>query len=140
MSWYKLLLSHHYPKDYNHCLVIKIRKKNVYLCARCSGIFLASSIFLVINFMIPSFPSYLDLIILYSFPIPAFLNWAMESFDIFDSGNKARVFTGFMLGITFSRIAYYVITNIFYVHIWIISMICLSFVFIISVISKRAAS
>lgn len=95
-GWLFFLLSHHRPSNLDRTIQIKIGKKEVYLCARCSGtlIGLISSIWLV-----GFFSSLASFILMSLSPIPLLTDWVTQTLEWRKSNNKIRIITGFMLGI-----------------------------------------
>jgi len=75
-------------------------------------------------------------IILYLFPIPAIIDWGLHRFKIYDGSNLSRIFTGFLIGLTFATLLYTFIKNAFDINFWIVSIIYTVIVAIIFKITK----
>jgi uncharacterized membrane protein len=106
-----ILLSHHYPEEYNRCIKVTFRKKEYYLCARCFGYFSSFFVLLLISFFFNSLFVQIDWILLYILPSFAIIDWALTKFHINNGTNKSRYITGFLLGITGSRLIYLFLNN-----------------------------
>lgn len=108
-----ILLSHHYPEEYNRCIKITFRKKEHYLCARCFGYFSSFFIFFFFSFLFNQHILSFDWIILYLLPSFAVIDWALSLFKMFNGTNTIRYLTGFLLGITGSRLIFLFLSNPF---------------------------
>ena len=107
------LLSHHYPQEYNHCILFKFKQKNYYLCARCFGYYSSFFIFFLFYFFVDSFIYNFNWIILYFLPFFAFIDWELTEKKIYSGNNSIRYITGFLLGITGSRLIFLFLHNPF---------------------------
>ena len=127
----KYLLSHHEPKDYNRCFLIKIGDKEYYICSRCSGWYISFILFWIILFMGIDLILNYKTIILYLFPIPAIVDWSLHRFNVCDGNNFFRILTGFLIGLTFATLLYTFIKNPFDIDFWTVSIIYITIVAII---------
>jgi len=127
----KYLLSHHLPKDYDRCFLIKIKNKNYRICARCSGWYLSFLMFWILLLFNVNFLLNYKFIILYFFPIPAILDWILHQFRIFKGTNVLRFLTGILIGLTFAMLLYTFIKNPFDIHFWFVSIIYVTLVSIV---------
>jgi len=106
-----ILLSHHYPEEYNRCIKITFRKKEHYLCARCFGYFSSFFPFFLVSFLLNKFLIQIDWMILFIFPSFAIMDWALAKLDITNGTNLSRYITGFFLGMTGSRLIFLFLNN-----------------------------
>jgi len=132
----KYLLSHHEPKDYNRCLLIKFGGKEYYICSRCSGWYSSFILFWIFLLIGIDFILSYKIIILYLFPIPALIDWSLHRFRICNGNNLSRILTGFLIGLTFATLLYTFIKNPFDINFWIVSIIYTFIVVIIFKITK----
>ena len=130
----KCLLSHHEPKDYNRCFLIKFGDKKYYICSRCSGWYISFILFWIILLIGIDFILSYKTIILYLFPIPAIVDWSLHRFRIYDGNNFSRILTGFLIGLTFATLLYTFIKNPFDTDFWIVSII---YTVIVAIIFKN---
>ena len=93
------LLSHHSPKKLHRTIHIKIQGNDLYLCARCTGIWAGIISTLLAFFLGLSFPPGLYLLLLMVLPTPAMVDWVTQSCKLRESRNAIRIGTGFLLGI-----------------------------------------
>ena len=94
----RLLLEHHPPWLRHRCIRLRLLKREIYLCARCTGTFLGyltASIF-KIAFQSILYPTMLG--------IPALIDWSTQKLSLRESCNPIRVLTGFLLGVGFATI------------------------------------
>jgi len=106
-----ILLSHHYPEEYNRCIKITFRKKEHYLCARCFGYFSSFFLFFVASFFLDSLLVQIDWILLYILPSFAIADWIIAKYHINTGTNLTRYITGLLLGITGSRLIFLFLNN-----------------------------
>lgn len=106
----KYILSHHLPKDYYRCIKLRARGKTYLICSRCFGLYVGFFTFLIFIFF-SEFVSYR--IILYLFPIPAFLDWSLHKFRIYKGNNVSRIMSGILLGIAYAGLFHTFIRNPF---------------------------
>lgn len=119
---WKYLLSHHLPKEYNRCIILKFHNKKIRICSRCSGWYISFLLFWVLFFSGLNFFLNYKIIILYLFPIPAIIDWSLHRFKIYQGINLLRIITGFLIGLTFALLWYSFIINPLDVNFWIVSI------------------
>jgi len=120
---YKYLLSHHLPKDYDRCFLIKIRGESYRICARCSGWYLSFLIFWLLLLFDVDFLLNYKIIVLYFFPVPAILDWSLHKLTRFKGTNILRFITGILIGLTFAMLLHSFIINPFDINFWSVSVI-----------------
>jgi len=94
-----LLLSHHKPEKLHRTIRIGLRERNVYLCARCTGISAGIVSVFVAWFFNFNLPTWLYFLLLSILPAPSMVDWVTQSCKLRESRNPIRICTGFLLGI-----------------------------------------
>jgi len=120
---WKYLLSHHLPKDYDRCLQVNFNDRKVRICSRCLGWYTSFLLFWVLLFLDLTFLLSYEMVVLYFFPAPAMIDWALHRFSLYNGSNLSRVSTGFLLGFTFAMLSYIFITNPLSVNFWVVSVL-----------------
>jgi len=99
----EFLLSHHLPARYSHCVVLKIRGKPLHVCARCLGQFTAMAgaivVFSVLSVEHLYWFSPPIQVLLYLAPMPAAVDWTVQTVTGKETTNPKRITTGALLGI-----------------------------------------
>ncbi|MCD6547244.1 MAG: DUF2085 domain-containing protein [Nanoarchaeota archaeon] len=135
----EFILSHHNPDEYYRCYLIKLFGKSIHVCARCLGVYSFAILSFVFYFLV-NLSSSLNLVILYLFPIPAFVDWGLYRFKIWKGINPIRTLTGAFLGITYGRLGFLFVENPFNIHIYIVALSYIILAFLILRISLRIKS
>jgi uncharacterized membrane protein len=86
------LLSHHETAERHHCHRVRIFDRQLFLCARCSGLY--PGLFAAILAPISVWP----LAVIGFLPLPALVDWTVTRFTGSRSNNYIRTLTGFLLG------------------------------------------
>ena len=74
-TFLSLLLSHH-PVDKLHlCYAFRIGARWIHVCARCLGLYPAMAVTMVAGALYGAWPWWLEWILLFLPPLPAFLDW-----------------------------------------------------------------
>ena len=94
-----LLLSHHMPEKLHRTIRVGFRGRNVYFCARCTGIYSGILSVFVVSFFRFIFPTWLILPLIALLPLPSAVDWVSQSCKKRESRNTIRIVTGFLLGI-----------------------------------------
>lgn len=116
------ILSHHEPKDYNRCFFITLHEKRTYICSRCAGWYTSFLLFWILSFLRVEFFLNYSFIILYFFPMPAIIDWSLHRFKIYEGTNLTRIFSGFLIGLTFATLLYTFLKNPFNMDFWLVSI------------------
>ncbi len=95
-----LLLSHHMPEKLHRTIRVGFRGRNIYLCARCTGIYSGILSVFVAGFLGFNFPAWLILPLISILPLPPAVDWVTQSCKLRESMNTIRISTGFLLGIS----------------------------------------
>ena len=102
--------SHHrkgHVDYYTHTFRISIRGRDIYLCARCTGIYSSFISFFVVgmilgySFFQTKFDPYLSLFLAIMFASPLLIDWGTQKVGLRESVNPLRFATGFLFGIGF---------------------------------------
>lgn len=94
-----LLLSHHPSERLHRTIHLGFRRRNVYLCARCTGRYLGLVGVFVAYSLRLGFPLWLNLPLISVLPLPAMVDWFTQSCKLRESKNSLRLGTGLLLGI-----------------------------------------
>ncbi len=91
------MLSHHSYSKLSHTIHVSLGRKEVYLCARCTGIGVGMAVgLLYVNYLADSFLQYPGLIV--AFVLPATMDWLFQVFRLKSSTNPRRIVTGALVG------------------------------------------
>ena len=94
--WF-FMLSHHPYSRLSHTIRFGLGTKEVYLCARCTGIGIGMAVgLLYVNYLAYGFLQYPGLIV--AFVLPATLDWLFQVFRFKNSTNPRRLVTGALVG------------------------------------------
>jgi len=95
----KFSISHHHPHQYNRCY--KVGK--LHICARCLGLYPILILLVILQFHI-AVPKEYQNFVLFILPLPAIIDWSLGFIWGIKGYNWIRTFTGFLLGISISRL------------------------------------
>lgn len=101
-NFFFLLLAHHSRDNLSHTIRISLGKRKIYLCARCTGIYTALIISLLLFafvFNIESLPVWGSCLLAYTFGLPVILSWSKQTITDRDNSNRTRISTGIGGGI-----------------------------------------
>ncbi len=104
-----MLLAHHTRDDLSHTIRIKIGKREIYLCARCTAMYSALAVsFLIFTFFIDLklLPVLGTIITALAFGIPVIISWGKQTFTGRDNSNRTRISTGVGGGIGLAMLFY----------------------------------
>ena len=102
---YRFLLAHHGYYDYDRCVCLRGLKCEVFVCARCMGVYMG--LFSATMFAFVARVSLSDmnrLLLVMLLPAPAFLDWAFNIFRLSRGTNISRITSGFLLGIAYATL------------------------------------
>ena len=131
-----LLLSHHKPDKLDRTIRIRLRGKNVYICARCTGICAGILTILAAWFFGFSLPVWLYLPLLCIFPAPCAVDWVTQSCKLRESRNTLRVCTGYLLGICWGLFFLLLFKGMFYLFLHAVAILG-AYVFLICIIAWK---
>ncbi|OQA45496.1 MAG: hypothetical protein BWY47_02051 [Bacteroidetes bacterium ADurb.Bin302] len=112
-----LLLSHHPHERLHRTIHIQIKKKNVYLCARCTGTFIGIISIIIANVLGLKIPVSLYFPLIAILPLVATTDWFTQSAKLRESTNKIRIFSGFLLGISQGLILLSLLTGLYIIFL-----------------------
>lgn len=118
-----LLLSHHKPNKLNRTIHISLRGKDVYICARCTGIYAGIIAIFVAYFLGFSLPLWWYLPLLCIFPTPCAVDWITQSCKLRESRNALRVCTGFLLGICWGLFFLLLVKGVFPLFLYAVAIL-----------------
>jgi len=113
-----LLLSHHRPEKLHRTIRINFRGRNVYICARCTGVYSGILSVFIAWFLGLNFPTWLYLPLYSILPLPAVVDWITQSCKLRESRNPLRVSTGYLLGISEGLFFLMLVRGMFYLFLW----------------------
>jgi len=113
-----LLLSHHRPEKLHRTIHLNLRGKNVYLCARCIGIYSGILSLFIAWFLGFEIPAWLYLPLILILPLPSAVDWITQSCKLRESKNPIRIFTGFFFGITQGLFLLMLVKGLFYLFLY----------------------
>ncbi|HVH15033.1 MAG TPA: DUF2085 domain-containing protein [Candidatus Angelobacter sp.] len=97
--WF-FMLSHHSYSKLSHTIRINLGSRQVYLCARCTGIGVGMLVGLsYVNYLAYGLLQYPALIV--AFVLPAIVDWLFQVFRFKNSTNPRRLVTGVLVGQTY---------------------------------------
>lgn len=103
-----MLLSHHHPSMYGHCLRVSFLGRSVYLCGRCSGIYggLGGGLIILFIFQIPLNPEWFWFFVAVALGFTTVIDWMSQRLTPRKTTNFVRASTGFMSGLALAIIFY----------------------------------
>ena len=112
-----LLLSHHMPEKLHRTIRVGFHGRNVYFCARCTGIYSGILSVFVAWFLGFDFPAWLYLSLVPILPLPSAVDWVTQSCKLRESRNIIRICTGFLLGISEGLVLLMLVRGLFYLFL-----------------------
>lgn len=109
-----MLLSHHPPSMYAHCLRVSFKGRSLYLCGRCSGIYsgLGGGLLFLFIFQIQLTPEWFWFFAAVALGFTTVIDWMSQRLTPRKTTNFVRASTGFLSGIGLAVIFY--LGNLFY--------------------------
>ncbi len=97
-----MVLSHHTPDRFYRCLRLRIGRRDLHLCVRCTGQTLEAVLLLFLFALrglghLPFYDPWFQLGFVF-LPLPAAVDWARQSSRSKESTNRRRLLTGSLLG------------------------------------------
>ena len=117
-----MLLSHHPPSMYGHCLRVSIRGRSVYFCARCTGIY-AGLLLGIVGFALLGIslqPSWLWFLIAVAFGFTTVIDWMSQRLTPRKTTNLVRASTGFFSGLALAIV--FLLSDLFYMLVALLVM------------------
>jgi uncharacterized membrane protein len=103
-----MLLSHHPPSMYGHCLRLSIMGRSLYFCGRCSGIYggLGLGLLFLFIFQIQLTPDWFWFFVAVVFGFTTVIDWMSQRLTPRKTTNFVRASTGFLSGLGLAIIFY----------------------------------
>lgn len=112
LTW-AFLLSHHRPEGYSHCIELRLYGQARPICSRCLGQFTAMAVvataFSVLTLEHWYWFCWQVQVPLYLAPIPAVVDWTVQTVTARSSTNFRRVVTGAFLGVAWVNLIFSII-------------------------------
>jgi len=118
----RMLMSHHPPSMYGHCLRVTILGRSLYFCGRCTGIYggLGLGLLGLFMFQIQLEPEWLWFFISVVLGFTTIVDWMSQRLSPRKTTNLIRSSTGFMSGLALAIIFY--LANLFYMLVALAAM------------------
>jgi uncharacterized membrane protein len=118
----QMLLSHHPPSMYGHCLRVTILGRSLYFCGRCSGIYAGLGLGLIVLFAlrIQLKPDWFWFFLSVALGYTTIVDWMSQRLTPRKTTNFVRASTGFMSGLALAIIFY--LANLIYMLVALASM------------------
>ena len=103
-----MLLSHHPPSMFGHCLRVSIRGRSIYLCGRCSGIYGGLGLGLIFLFVsqVRLTPEWFWFFVSVALGFTTVIDWMSQRLTPRKTTNFVRASTGFFSGLALAIIFY----------------------------------
>lgn len=103
-----MMLSHHPPSLFGHCLRVSFRGRSVYLCSRCTGMYTGLGLGVVFLFLIgfQREPSWLWFFLALAIGFSTVVDWISQRLTPRKTTNMIRAATGFLSGVSLAMILY----------------------------------
>jgi uncharacterized membrane protein len=105
-------LAHHYPFEWDRCIIIPFKTHSFVFCTRCVGIFLGILLHLAL-YMLGYLSSIGNLYLIY-LPCIAFIDWVLYLSGLWQGNNLVRFISGVFLGLaylSYARALYHLNVN-----------------------------
>ena len=117
-----MMISHHPPSLFGHCLRVTFMGKSLYICARCGGIYGGLFGGLVALFLVgmPLEPSWLWFLFSLAIGFATVFDWITQRLTPRKTTVRVRAITGLLSGISLAIIFY--LANLFYMFVALVVM------------------
>jgi uncharacterized membrane protein len=118
----QMLLSHHPPSMYGHCLRVSFMGRSLYLCGRCSGIYggLGGGLLFLFIFRIQLIPEWFWFFVSVALGYTTIIDWMSQRLTPRKTTNLVRASTGFLSGVALAIIFF--LGNLVYMLVALASM------------------
>lgn len=100
-GFFSLLISHHMAEDFHLTYALRVGSRTLHFCARCSGLYPAMFVTLLIGRLTPQWPFWLEGALLFLAPLPALFDWGTSTATGKpERSNTVRMLTGIGLGVS----------------------------------------
>ncbi|MHA1771694.1 MAG: DUF2085 domain-containing protein [Candidatus Thorarchaeota archaeon] len=112
-----VMLSHHPPSMYGHCLRVSFRGHSLYLCGRCTGIYggMSLGIIIILFAHVNLEPSWLWFLLAVVLGLSTVIDWMTQRMTPRKTTLHLRFLTGFMSGLGLAIV--FMLSNMFYMLI-----------------------
>lgn len=119
---FHVMVSHHPPSLYGHCLRLSIRGHSIYFCARCTGIYggLFIGVIALLILGLPLVPSWLWFLTALGMGLTTVIEWTTQRLTPRKTRNLLRVTTGFLSGFALAIIFW--LGDVYYMLVALIIM------------------
>ncbi|MFX1274902.1 MAG: DUF2085 domain-containing protein [Promethearchaeota archaeon] len=121
---YNEILTHHplSEEGVTHTFYLRLGRSRVYLCSRCSGMFIGvissfSFLHVIEKIFKSQYSPELAILSCLILPIPGLVDWCLQAIQIRSSNTKRRLLSGFLIGIALHMIAF---TTKYYIYLLLI--------------------
>ncbi|MFQ5831705.1 MAG: DUF2085 domain-containing protein [Candidatus Thorarchaeota archaeon] len=117
-----VMLSHHPPSMYGHCLRVSFRGRSLYLCGRCAGIYTGLGLGLGFLFLVGfnRDPSWFWFFVSLAIGFSTVVDWISQRLTPRKTTNTIRAASGFLSGASLAMILY--LANLLYMLVALIVM------------------
>jgi uncharacterized membrane protein len=118
----QMIISHHPPSYFGHCLRVSFMGKSVYFCGRCSGIYggLAAGLLILLVGHITLEPSWLWFLGSVAIGFATVVDWTTQRLTPRKTTVRIRAVTGFLSGLSLAVV--FVLANLVYLLVTLIIM------------------
>jgi len=135
-AWF-FIFSHHDGRHLDRCLRVPFRNRELFLCARCTGILSGFLIQLFLLRIVLTYKLFTGNLVLFTLPLLPVADWITQRLGYRESVNWIRVSTGFLLGSDFAYRLLRFLNNFSDAWVLLSSALYLSAVFITALIAFR---
>lgn len=132
ITFWHLFFSHHPPEEWNRTLRFKIFEREIVLCTRCTGQYIACFLMLAMNIILGLKPS---VVFTYILPLPATADWLTQALQLRESKTWIRLLTGGLFGIWLANFILSIVTlnliSLFHILLQIIIYVTAVMIFFI---------
>ncbi|MHA2223178.1 MAG: DUF2085 domain-containing protein [Candidatus Thorarchaeota archaeon] len=121
-STLQMLVTHHPPSMYSHCLRITVLGRSVYFCGRCSGIYSGLGLGLITLFLfrIQLEPEWFWFFLALAMGFTTIVDWMSQRLTPRKTNNLVRASTGFFSGLALAIIFF--LANLLYMLVALAAM------------------
>jgi uncharacterized membrane protein len=122
------LIAHHEPDQFHKTIEFHVFSTYIRLCTRCTGIYFGIITTFLLFLLSITIPHILQLVIIFTFPIPAIIDWGLDKCSLWGGNNTIRFVSGFMLGICYIFLWARFIQNPLDTVVWSVAIVYVTFV------------
>ncbi len=122
------LIAHHEPDQFHKTIGFHVSNKDIRLCARCTGVYFGIITTLLSFLLSITTPHIFQLVIIFTFPIPAIIDWGLDKYSLWGGSNTTRFVSGLMLGICYIFLWVRFIQNPLDIVVWSVAIVYVTIV------------